>query len=158
MLDGCPSCWPALRGKEVPLLQCVHCSYRRCLPQENFLSIQLPLVEMTSVQQALNAYLQTSTIHEDIQDWCCLNGPCLDAGRAEDPPRLGIMIDVWPDTLLLSLKRWDSIHGLLGQAILCDKVLLAGENVYELQAVVTHIGDLPTAHPRTLRCIRLQRR
>ena len=92
LLDACPSCWPALRGKEVPLLQCVHCSYRRCLPQENFLCIQLPLVEMISVQQALNAYLQTSTVHEDIQEWCCLNGPCLDAGRAQDPPRLGIMI------------------------------------------------------------------
>ena len=144
LLHSCPSSSRTLRGKETPVLRCVHCSYSRGLAEENFLSMQLPLVEMTSVQQALNAYLQSATVHDDIAEWCCLNERCLDAGRAQDPPRLGLRIDLWPDTLMLFLNRWDSLHGLLRQAVLCENILIAGENIYELQAVITHIGDLPS--------------
>ena len=45
---------------------------------------------------------------------------------------------------MLFLNRWDSLHGLLRQAVLCENILIAGENIYELQAVITHIGDLPS--------------
>ncbi|CAE7861775.1 Usp46, partial [Symbiodinium necroappetens] len=144
LLDECPSASRPLQGKEVGVLRCVHCGYQRCLAEENFLTMQLPLVDMTSIQQALDAYLRSSTIHEDIEDWCCRGEACTAAGRAQDPPRHGLLIEKWPDTLLLSLNRWDSVHGLLSQALLCENVLVAGENIYELQAVITHIGDLPT--------------
>ena len=131
----CFDCWMAARfvGRDLVASKCRCCSVCAAVtdavsPKRASCPSSHPAAtcedDLGAAGIDLNAYFQSTAIHEDIEDWCCLNAPCLDTGRAEDPPRLGIIIDVWPDTLLLSLKRWDSIHGLHRQAILCDNVLL----------------------------------
>ena len=144
LLSECRGCHALLRGTEVPQLRCRHCDYRRLLPAENFLSLHLPLTNVTSVQEALDAYLNKANIQSGVEDWCCLSAGCLDAGVAVNAPTHVSSVDAWPPVLILSLKRWDERRRLLDQTIFCDKELHANDCVYELHALATHIGALPT--------------
>ena len=148
VLADCGAAHHLLGGEEAPRFRCQHCNYTRPLRMERFLSLQVPLMAATparSVQQALDAYLAAEHAQADVQNWCCLNFDCLDAGRACDDPLHTTNISVWPEVLLLFLKRWDAAHGLLNHQVHCNDILTAGAHRYKLQSLATHIGPIPTS-------------
>ena len=106
ILSECAGCHGLLCGQEVPRLHCRHCPYGRPLRAENFHSVQLSILDIHSVQDALNAYLVRATVQEDVGDWCCLSADCLDGGRAQDAPLHVSRVEHWPRVLALTLKRW----------------------------------------------------
>ena len=148
VLAECSAAHHLLGGEEAPRFRCQHCNYTRPLSMERFLSLQIPLMAATparSVQQALDAYLAAEHVQADVQNWCCLNFDCLDASRACDDPLHTTDISVWPEVLLLFLKRWDAAHGLLNHQVHCNDILTAGAHRYKLQSLATHIGPTPTS-------------
>ena len=107
ILEKCVGCHEFLCGKERCSFQCQHCGYRRSLQVENFQTIQLPILDMNSVQEALNAYLSRTTITDDAQDWCCLTTNCLDNALAEDSPLHVSCIESWPKVLVTVAQKMD---------------------------------------------------
>ena len=143
ILEKCVGCHEFLCGKERSSFQCQHCGYRRSLQVENFQTIQLPILDMNSVQEALNAYLSRTTITDDAQDWCCLTTNCLDNALAEDSPLHVSCIESWPKVLVLSLKRWTGHDAVLAHKVFIDKVLTTETCTYDLCSLATHIGPRP---------------
>ena len=146
LLDSCQSTHAMMRGQETAKLRCRHCGFSRSLPPEAFLTLQVPLTTTTSsVQQALDNYLATECVQANVEEWFCVNDVCLDSGIAEEDPLHVTSINKWPDVLLLCVKRWDALRGLIAQQIHCSKTLSAGGNEYSLQALATHIGATPSS-------------
>ncbi|CAE7803623.1 UBP25, partial [Symbiodinium necroappetens] len=141
LLEECPTCDEVLCGTEQPTLQCQHCTYGRPLRAENFHHMQLPM--MSSVQAALDGYLERSTIMTDFKEWFCLSSACLTAGIAEDYPLHRSHMANWPRVLMLSLKRWSGPDEVIGDRIFCNRTLKAADRVYDLCSLATHIGDRP---------------
>ena len=143
LIAECSSVHNIFAGQEMPCLRCKHCRAGRDCVMETFLMLQLPLMgtsQARSIQEALGNYLHAEVEQTDFQDWCCYNTDCLEQGRALDKPLHGTNITSWPPCLVLALKRWDPVHGLLSHQIHCNDVLAAGDTMYKLHAVVTHIG------------------
>ena len=143
LFSECPALHPCLRGLEIPLLRCQHCSYERSMHPEEFLTLQLTLVAETllsSVQEALDHYLSYTELRRDFRDWCCTNPECISAEKALDPPVAQSKIRRWPEVLSMNLKRWDGIHSVVGHKIHCNDTVVLGGTVYRLQSLVTHIG------------------
>ncbi|CAE7393007.1 USP17L21, partial [Symbiodinium pilosum] len=146
LLDRCQSTHAMMRGQETAKLRCRHCGFSRSLPPEAFLTLQVPLTTTTSsVQQALDNYLATECVQANVEEWFCVNDVCLDSGIAEEDPVHVTSINKWPDVLLLCVKRWDALRGLIAQQIHCSTTLSAGGNEYRLQALATHIGATPSS-------------
>ena len=148
LLADCPSVHRQLRGKEQAYLACRSCGYRRATASEEFLTLQVPLLagehRLGSVQEALNHYLEREEVVEDIIHWACENPACSAAGRAGQLPKRRTTVAEWPETLVMSLNRWDNRRGLLPHPVHVDLELrLGGDDIrYRLQSVVSHIGEL----------------
>ena len=146
LLDRCQSTHAMMRGEETAKLRCRRCGFSRSLPPETFLTLQVPLTTTTSsVQQALDNYLETECVQANVEEWFCVNDVCLGSGIAEEDPLHVTSINKWPDALLLCVKRWDALRGLIAQQIHCSTTLSAGGNEYSLQALATHIGATPSS-------------
>ena len=148
LLSSCPSVQGLFRGEECPRFKCQHCTYSRPLAPDSFMSLQVPLMVGTpvrSVQEALDKYLNAEHLQENVQDWFCCGASCLNEGRATDMPVHQTRITQWPDTLVIFLKRWDNVHGLLTHKVYCNNILAAENNHYRLKSVVAHIGATPTS-------------
>ena len=148
VLADCPSVHRHLRGKEQAYLACSSCGYRRAMASEEFLTLQVPLLagenRLGSVQQALNHYLEREEVVEDIIYWACENPACSAAGRAGQLPQRRTTIQEWPETLVMSLNRWDNLRGLLPHPVHVDLELRVGVDgvLYRLESVVSHIGEV----------------
>ena len=148
LLETCPSIQASLQGIECPRFQCQHCSYSRPLREDKFLSLQLPLMvagPMSSVQEALNSYMNAEHVQEGAEEWFCCNEECLTTGRAVDAPMHQTRIVKWPNVLVICLKRWDGTHGLLSHRVYCNETLTADGHAYRLASLITHIGASPTS-------------
>ena len=143
LLSECAGCHGLLCGQEVPRLHCRHCPYSRPLRAENFHSVQLSILDIHSVQDALNAYLVRATVQEDVGDWCCLSADCLDGGRAQDAPLHVSRVEHWPRVLALTLKRWTRPGEVLRHRVFCNKLLRVDGNIYDLCSLATHVGPRP---------------
>ena len=102
---------------------------------------QLPM--MSSVQAALDGYLDRSTIMAGFRDWFCLSSACLTAGITEDYALHKCHMANWPRVLMLSVKRWNGPDEVIGDRIFCNRTLKAADSVYDLCSLATHIGDRP---------------
>ena len=144
LLGDCCGAHVRFQGQEQPRFCCTYCDFSRPLQPEPFLTMQLPLKSdrlLVSVQEALDSYLQQQTLQDDVLHWTCRNAACLMAGKAGDPPFHTTEVKTWPEVLLLSLNRWDRVHGLLDHDIYCNESLSNDGAQYQLKAVVTHIGQ-----------------
>ncbi|CAE7461975.1 DOA4 [Symbiodinium microadriaticum] len=148
LLADCPSVHRHLRGKEQAHLACSSCGYRRAMASEEFLTLQVPLLagehRLGSVQEALNHYLEREEVVEDIIYWACENPACSAAGRAGQLPKRRTTVQDWPETLVMSLNRWDNLRGLLPHPVHVDLELRVGVDgvLYRLESVVSHIGEV----------------
>ncbi|CAE7839773.1 pif1 [Symbiodinium sp. CCMP2592] len=146
LLLDCPTIHSQLQGTEGGCLACTTCEYRRPLPAEPFLTLQIALVHnaerLRSVQSAVDTYLNQQVLQEDILHWECTSSSCTRAGTSRRPPLRLTAVHAWPDNLIIVLKRWDGVHGLLNHEVLADERLRVAENVcYRLKAAVSHIGE-----------------
>ncbi|CAE7621665.1 Usp17lc [Symbiodinium sp. CCMP2592] len=143
LLVETPALHPPLRGLEVPRFRCRHCDWERPSQPEEFLSLHLPLVygePQYSVKAALDAYLADAQVRHEFRGWTCGSAECAASDRAFDAP-LGLTnIQNWPRVLMLVLKRWETIHNVIGHKVHCDNTLAVAGQQYQLQSVVTHIG------------------
>ena len=94
--------------------------------------MQLSILDIHSVQDALNAYLVRATVQEDVGDWCCLSADCLDGGRAQDAPLHVSRVEHWPRVLALTLKRWTRPGEVLRHRVFCNKLLRVDGNGFVL--------------------------
>eukprot|EP00439_Symbiodinium_sp_Y106_P043254 s1293_g5.t1 len=117
LLSDCPTVHSKLRGQEKAFLACTACGCRRELPTEHFLSMQVALVDedrlLQSVQTAVNTYLEQQPLQEDVLYWECVTDTCLASGTARQAPRRLTTMEEWPENLVVTLKRWDGLRGLL---------------------------------------------
>ena len=147
LLSDCPTVHSKLRGQEKAFLACTACGYRRALPTEHFLSMQVALVDedrlLQSVQAAVNTYVEQQPLQEDVLHWECETNACLASGTARQAPRRLTTVEEWPENLVVTLKRWDGLHGLLSHKVHVDPELRVeqGNIVYRLRSVVSHIGE-----------------
>ena len=150
VLADCPSVHRHFRGKEQAYLACTSCDHRRALALEEFLTLQVPLLAddrpLASVQEALNNYLDREQVQEDVLEWACPNPACLQHGQLRQLPKRLTTVEDWPETLVMSLNRWDNHRGLLPHRVHVDVELRAGGDgvLYRLEAVVSHIGEQAT--------------
>ncbi|OLP86649.1 Ubiquitin carboxyl-terminal hydrolase 26 [Symbiodinium microadriaticum] len=148
LLGECPALHPCLRGLEVPVLRCQHCSFERPTHPEEFLTLQVSLMSdrpLLSIQEALDHYLSYTQLRPEFREWCCSNPECITAERATDPPLGQSKIQGWPEVLVLHLKRWEGVHNVIGHKVLCNDNLRVAGRTYRLQALVAHIGRLATS-------------
>ncbi|CAE7271115.1 PIF1 [Symbiodinium sp. CCMP2592] len=146
LLWDCPSIHRELQGTECGCLACTTCNYRRALPAEQFLTLQVSLVDnvgpLRSVQSAIEKYLNQATQQEDILEWQCTNPACTRAGTDRQPPLRLTTVPQWPENLIIVLKRWDAEHGVLHHNVFADEELQVAHGAcYRLRAVVCHIGE-----------------
>ncbi len=143
VLASCTSSRKLFEGKEEPRFRCQHCDYSRPLAVDPFITLQLPLLAphpLRSVQAAIDSYITAEHVQENVEDWCCLNSDCLEAGRAEDAPMHQTRVVSWPDRLVLCLKRWDVHHGLLRHDVRCEKMIAVHGHAYMLDSIIVHLG------------------
>ena len=151
VLANCPTVHRHFQGQEQAYLACTTCDHRRACALENFLTLQLPLLRderpLGSVQAALDSYLELEELMEDVIDWACPNPECLQNGRARQIPKRLVTVQEWPETLVMTLNRWDNRRGLLPHQVHVDSELRAGADgvLYRLEAVVSHIGEHATS-------------
>ena len=98
---------------------------------------------LQSVQTAVNTYLEQQPLQEDVLHWECVTDTCLASGTARQAPRRLTTMEEWPENLVVTLKRWDGLRGLLSHKAHVDAELRVeqGNIVYRLRSVVSHIGE-----------------